>query len=63
MTASAKDRVPVVLIHGWNSHPGIWNRLDPLLLKASIPCWKFDHSTMKESAVPDIATVLGRYIR
>jgi pimeloyl-ACP methyl ester carboxylesterase len=62
MTGTAKDRVPVVLIHGWNSHPGIWNRLDSLLLKASIPCWKFDHATMKESAVPEIATALGEYI-
>jgi len=57
------SRVPVVLIHGWNSHPGIWNRLGPLLADASIPCWKFDHSAMKKAAIPEIAAALGRYIR
>jgi triacylglycerol lipase len=62
MKDPAADRVPVVLIHGWNSHPGIWNRIDPLLLKASIPCWKFDHSTMKESGVAERADALGKYV-
>ena len=56
-------RIPVILVHGWNSHPGIWNRLDPLLAEAGIPCWKFDHSAMKEAAVPEIAEALGNYIR
>jgi len=21
------DRCPVILVHGWNSHPGVWKRL------------------------------------
>ncbi|MGA2917625.1 esterase/lipase family protein [Methanoregula sp.] len=63
MKECAKGRVPVVLIHGWNSHPGIWNRLDPLLAGVSIPVWKFDHSAMRESAVPEIAEALESFIR
>jgi triacylglycerol lipase len=63
MAACAVGRVPVVLIHGWNSHPGIWNRLDPRITEVSLPCWKFDHSCMKEATVPEIAVALGRYLR
>lgn len=58
----ANERIPVVLVHGWNSHPGIWNRLDPFLKEAGIPCWKFDHSSLKKAAVPEIAESLRKYI-
>ena len=63
MNTCPAERFPVLLVHGWNSHPGIWNRLDPLLSEASIPAWKFDHSTLKASAVPEIAEALGTFIR
>jgi triacylglycerol lipase len=42
--------IPVVLVHGWRSHPGIWNRLVPLLEASSIPCWRFTHPGMDGSA-------------
>ena len=63
MTKDIANRIPVVLVHGWKSHPGIWNRLDPLLSAASVPCWKFDHVNMKESAVPDIASALAGFMQ
>jgi triacylglycerol lipase len=63
MNGGHEGRIPVVLIHGWNSHPGIWNQLDPLLRDAAIPCWKFDHSSMRASSIPEIAEAFGKYIR
>jgi triacylglycerol lipase len=59
---SSGDRLPAVLVHGWNSHPGIWNRLTPLLKEASIPAWKFDHSGMQAASIPDIAAAFGEYL-
>jgi len=54
--------VPVVLVHGWNSHPGVWNRLVPLLESSSIPFSRFDHSGMHGSTLPQIARALEQYI-
>ena len=56
------ERIPVVLVHGWSSHPGTWNRLDPLLAGSSIPAWRFDHTGMRAAQLPDIAVALGEYI-
>lgn len=56
-------RIPALLVHGWNSHPGIWNRLSPLLEQASIPIWKFDHTRMAGETIPDIAKAIGEYVR
>ena len=56
------DRIPAVLVHGWHSHPGIWNRLTPLLEKASVPVWKFDHTGMAAESIPAIAAAFGEYI-
>jgi len=55
-------RIPAVLVHGWNSHPGIWNRLCPLLAESSVPVWKFDHTGMRDAALPEIAAALAGYI-
>lgn len=54
---------PVILVHGWNSHPGIWNRLVPHLSNASIPFWKFDHTNMGNADIVKRAAALGSYIR
>jgi len=57
-----RSPIPVILIHGWNSHPGVWNRLCPRLDAASIPYAKFDHTTMKDADLEKIASALGRFI-
>jgi triacylglycerol lipase len=57
------DRYPVILVHGWNSHPGIWKRLVVRLEAAGIPYRKFDQTGMKGSALPEIAELLHNYLR
>jgi len=57
------DRYPVILVHGWNSHPGIWKNLGISLEDEKIPYRKFDHTSMKGAALPDIATALGEYLQ
>jgi triacylglycerol lipase len=52
---------PVILVHGWNSHPGIWNRLLPRLSDASIPFWKFDHTGMNGADISELAAALGDF--
>jgi len=57
------DRYPVILVHGWNSHPGIWKKLVIRLEEAKIPYKKFDHTGMQGSALPDIAESFNTYLR
>jgi len=57
------DRYPVILVHGWNSHPGIWKRLVVHLEAAGIPYEKFDHTGMQGSALPEIAASLYTYLQ
>jgi triacylglycerol lipase len=55
--------LPVVLVHGWRSHPGIWNRLVPLLEAAAIPCWRFSHPGMDGSArLSEISAGLAEFL-
>jgi triacylglycerol lipase len=54
---------PVVLVHGWKSHPGVWKRFLPLLGKRSIPSWNFSHCSMQDPCLADIAQALGDFIR
>ncbi|MDG6256958.1 MAG: alpha/beta fold hydrolase [Methanomicrobiaceae archaeon] len=55
--------IPVVLVHGWRSHPGIWNRLVPLLEESSVPCWRFSHPGMDGSApLAEIAAGLQEFL-
>ncbi|MFA5331254.1 MAG: acetyltransferase [Methanoregula sp.] len=56
------EPVPVILVHGWKSHPGIWNRLVPRLDKEKIPYWSFDHTALAGATMEVIATALGDYI-
>ena len=56
------DSKAVVLVHGWKSHSGIWNRL---IEKLSIPSnliWNFQYSHLYEDSVVEIARELGRFI-
>jgi len=55
----SSEPYPVILVHGWNSHPGIWNRLVPRLSDASIPFWKFDHTGMNGADLSELAAALG----
>jgi len=57
------DRYPVILVHGWNSHPGIWKKLVVRLEAAEIPWYKFDHTGMQGSALPEIAGSFNTYLR
>lgn len=56
------DQTPVLLVHGWKSHPGIWNRLIPRLEDASIPYWNFDHTAMGDTPPAGIALALQEFI-
>ncbi|MFA7562285.1 MAG: alpha/beta fold hydrolase [Methanoculleus sp.] len=53
---------PVVLVHGWRSHPGIWNRLAPVLSDLKIPLWNFDHTALQNVGTETIALALRDYI-
>ncbi|MDD3934248.1 esterase/lipase family protein [Methanoculleus sp. UBA303] len=55
-------RCPAVLVHGWRSHPGIWNRLTPGLSEAAVPFWSFDHAGMQGAGTETIALALQDYI-
>lgn len=53
-----EGRGPVVLVHGWKSHPGVWDRLVPRIEEASVPYLVFDYSGMKGASVAEIAAAL-----
>jgi pimeloyl-ACP methyl ester carboxylesterase len=53
---------PVVLVHGWKSHPGIWNRLTPRLNETDVPAWIFDYTSLDGSSMEEIAGALGAFI-
>ena len=50
------------MVHGWNSHPGIWKNLGSAVEDEKIPYRKFDHTSMKRATLPDIASALGEYL-
>ena len=57
------ETVPLVLVHGWKSHPGIWRRL---IEKVNLPpekIWLFDYSGLYESTVFHIAGQLRSFLR
>jgi len=56
------NRYPVILVHGWNSHPGVWKRLVVPLESEGIPYAKFDHTGMRGAALPEIAGSLRNYL-
>jgi triacylglycerol lipase len=53
---------PVVLVHGWKSHPGIWNRFTPLLARESLTTWIYGYDTLDNPSLADIASGLRAFI-
>ncbi|WP_440950782.1 PKD domain-containing protein [Methanosphaerula subterraneus] len=53
--------IPVVLIHGWNSGPGMWDALTPALNKEGIQYWNFPYDASADPTAS--ADVLATYIR
>ncbi len=58
----SNESFPVILVHGWNSHPGIWKPLVSRLSDASIPFWNFDHTRMNGSNISELAIALGTFV-
>lgn len=54
--------VPVVLVHGWKSHPGIWRHLTEALSVASIDFCTFDHTGLRDQPLERVALMLRDYI-
>lgn len=52
----------MVLVHGWKSHPGIWDALVERLANAQVPSWVFDHSRMKGAGLETIAWSLRGFM-
>lgn len=56
------DSIPLVLVHGWKSHPGIWRRL---IERVNIPTekiWLFDYSDLHELTISQIAHQLKSFL-
>lgn len=57
------SQVPVLLIHGWKSHPGVWNRLVDALSMPSDLVWSFTYTHLHSDPIPAIARELQQFIR
>lgn len=57
------ETVPLVLVHGWKSHPGIWRRLIEMVNLPPEKIWLFDYSGLNESTVFHIAGQLRSFLR
>jgi len=53
---------PVILVHGWNSHPGVWKRLVVRLDEEGIPYRRFDHTGMRDRGLPEISRAFDDYL-
>jgi triacylglycerol lipase len=57
------ENCPVVLVHGWKSHPRVWKRLVLRLEGLGVSAWSFDHSGMRGESAPAVAAAMRDYIR
>jgi len=57
------DRYPVILVHGWNSHPGVWKKLVIRLDEEEIHYRRFDHTGMRDLGLPEISRALDAYLK
>ena len=54
---------PVVLVHGWKSHPGVWKPLVRRLEEEeSVVCWNFSHYRMWNAGAEEIGRALMDFI-
>ena len=54
---------PVVLVHGWKSHPGVWKRFVPILTGAPLTIWNFGYDRLTDASLADLASALEQFIR
>src|SRR5271157_3142550 len=54
--------IPVLLVHGWRSHPGVWKHLISRLQEEMIPVWVFDHTEYAAIPLDEMALLLRDYI-
>ncbi len=57
-----KSVCPVLLIHGWNSHPGIWKKMIAGLEAAGIPAWNFGYTENPDPHPVTVAEDLHDFI-
>ena len=62
-SSSEPTNIPVILVHGWKSHPGIWKNLITELNRHSIPNYSFNHTKMTDASPHEIALALQDYLR
>ena len=62
MVQGSGSACPVVLVHGWKSHPKVWTALCARLDEVSITHWNFSHARMNATPA-EIAVCLREYIR
>ena len=53
---------PVVLVHGWKSHPGVWEPLVRRLEEESFVCWNFSHRKLRDAGAEEIGRALMDFI-
>ena len=56
------EHIPVIFVHGWNSHPGAWNQLGSVLDARGILSARFDHSTLANARLHTIAAELQGFM-
>ena len=56
------DKQPVVLIHGWKSHPGVWRHLIARLDTFGIPAWNFGYEMNPDPHPVTVAEDLRDFI-
>ena len=57
-----EEGCPVVLVHGWKSHPGVWNRFTSLLSGEFLSPWNYGYDTLDDPSLADIAMGLRSFI-
>lgn len=57
-----QEPCPVVLVHGWKSHPGVWKSLVRRLEEDSLECWNFSHREFRNAGAEEIGCSLRDFI-